>query len=195
MTQFQGTMSIMEAIAGRRSVRSYASRKLDQTTIAALLAAAVQAPTAMHEEPWTFAIVQDADTLKRISDRAKEFFVRDMQHARLHRGSHALDVFTRADFNVFYNAGTLIVVCSDTVGPFVFADCWLAAENLMLAACSMGLGTCIIGSAISALNSPEVKAELGIPVEVTAVAPIIVGVPAGETPQTPRKEPRILIWK
>ena len=98
-------------------------------------------------------------------------------------------------FNIFYDAGTLIVICTRTTGPFVVADCWLAAENLILAACSMGLGTCVIGSAVSGLNDPDVKAELGIPADVTAVAPIIVGVPRGETPASPRKEPQVLIWK
>lgn len=46
------------------------------------------------------------------------------------------------------------------------ADCWLAAENLMLSACALGLGTCCIGSAIPALNSPEAKSELGISADV-----------------------------
>lgn len=195
MTQPQtSNMSVMEAIDARRSVRSYAPRKLDQTTIKQLLSTAVRAPTAMHEEPWIFAIVQDTGMLQRLSDRARGFFVQELHHAKLHRGSHVLDTFTRPDFNVFYNASTLIVICADVSGPFVAADCWLAAENLMLAACAMGLGTCVIGSAVSALNDPEIKAELGIPAGVTAVAPIIVGEPVGITPQTSRKEPRILVW-
>ena len=80
-------------------------------------------------------------------------------------------------------------------GPFVAADCWLAAENLMLAACARGLGTCVIGFAVSALNTPEWKTELKIPVEMNAIAPIIVGVPVGETALVPRKQPEIVIWK
>jgi hypothetical protein len=43
------------------------------------------------------------------------------------------------------------------------ADCWLAPENLMLAACAKGLGACVIGLAVSALSTPEWKAELKIP--------------------------------
>ena len=58
----------------------------------------------------------------------------------------------------------------------------------------MGLGFCVIGFAVSALNTPEIKAELGIPAECSAIAPIIVGVPSGETPRTTRKEPEILAW-
>lgn len=75
------------------------------------------------------------------------------------------------------------------------ADCWLAAENLMLAATSLELGTCVIGLAVSALNTPVWKKELGIPQGMVAYAPIIVGTPSGEVPPVPRKEPEIVIWK
>lgn len=195
MTKPKEPMSLMDAIYERRSVRSYAPQRLDQAIIRTLLAAAVRAPTAVHEEPWAFVVIQDTNVLKRLSDRAKGLFAEEAHRAHLDRGGHALDVFTRPDFNVFYNASTLIVICGKPMGPFVAADCWLAAENLMLAACALGLGSCVIGSAVSALNSPELKIELGIPAEISAVAPIIVGVPSGETPLTSRKEPQVLAWK
>jgi nitroreductase len=195
MTKSQVPISTMDAINGRRSVRSFTAQRIDEATIRALLAAAVRAPTAIHLEPWAFVIIQDADALKRLSDHAKGFFVEEMHRAHLDRGGHTLSMFERPDFNIFYNAGTLIVICGKPMGPFVAADCWLAAENLMLAAFSMGLGTCVIGSAVTGLNTPESKAELGIPAEVSAIAPIIVGVPTDASPATPRKQPRILAWK
>jgi nitroreductase len=195
MTKLKEAMTVMDTIYARRSVRSYAPSRLDRAVVNALLAAAVRAPTAVHEEPWAFVVIQDTEILKRLSDRAKGLFAEEAHRAHLDRGGHALDVFSRPDFNVFYNASTLIAICAKPMGPFVTADCWLAAENLMLAACAMGLGSCVIGSAVSALNSPEVKTEIGIPAEISAVAPIIVGVPSGETPLTSRKEPQILVWK
>jgi nitroreductase len=195
MTKPGVAVSTMDAIHGRRSVRAYTPQKLDQATIRTLLAAAVRAPTAVHQEPWAFAILQDANALKRLSDRAKRFFVEEMHRAHLDRGGHTLAMFERPDFNIFYNAGTLIVICGRPTGPFVVADCWLAAENLMLAAFSMGLGTCVIGSAISGLNTPEIKDELGIPADMSAIAPIIVGVPSDESTAASRKEPQILAWK
>ncbi len=57
----------------------------------------------------------------------------------------------------------LFVICTDKTGPFVAADFWLAAENLVLTACSMGLGTCVTGSAVAAFNASAMKAELAIP--------------------------------
>ena len=195
MTTLGAPVGAVEAIYGRRSVRAYTPKKLDEATIRTLLAAAVRAPTAIHEEPWAFVIVQDANALKRLSDRAKGYFVEEMHRAHLDRGGHTLEKFEHPDFNIFYNAGTLIVICARPVGPFVVADCWLAAENLMLAAVSMGLGSCVIGSAVTALQTPESKSELGIPAEISAIAPIIGGAPGDESPATSRKEPRILAWK
>jgi hypothetical protein len=64
----------------------------------------------------------------------------------------------------------------------------------MLAACSMGLGTCCIGLAVPVLNTAEVKRELSIPAGVTAVAPIIVGVPRSAVPAVARKPPEVLSW-
>jgi nitroreductase len=71
----------------------------------------------------------------------------------------------------------------------------VAAQNLMLAAAALGLGTCPIGFAIPALNRPEVKAELGLPRDVSVVAPIVVGVPRDEAARpTSRKAPEIVSW-
>ena len=195
MRQAEPRMTIMDAIHGRRSVRSYAPERLDTVTIQTLLDAAIWAPTAVHEEPWAFVIVQDRAVLKSLSDRAKEIFSAEAEHVHSEQARHLLDMLAKPDFNIFYDAGTLIIICARPKGAFVTADCWLAAENLLLAAYGMGLGSCVIGFAVPALNTPEIKAELGIPSECSAVAPIIVGAPSGETPRTTRKAPDVLAWK
>jgi nitroreductase len=190
-----GPLSVLETIYARRSVRAYEPEPVGESRIRTLLTAAVQAPTAIHEEPWVFAVIQDQNRLKRLSDLAKPLFVEEVHRTHLDHGGHGLEMFASPDFNIFYNAGTLIVICGRPIGPFVVADCWLAAENLMLAACAMGLGTCVIGSAVPFLNSTAGKTELGIPAELSVVAPIILGVPGGETPATGRKAPDVAVWK
>lgn len=191
----EAAMSAMDAIYRRRAVRDYTGERIDGDTIRQLLDAAVHAPTAIHEEPWAFAVIQDRALLKRLSDEVKELLVSgaDPIHPLL-RG-HGAARFTTPDFNAFYNAGTLVVIYGRPLGPFVVADCWLAAENLMLAACAMGLGTCPIGLAVAALNLPQWKAEFSVPAEMTAIAPIIVGRPAGAVPPVARKPAEILYWK
>jgi nitroreductase len=194
-TPSETAMSAMDAIYHRRAVRDYAPQKIDQAMIRILLDAAVHAPTAVHEEPWAFAVIQDKNILNRLSDNVKELLTAGADPIHPPGGSHTFDRFTTPEFNAFYNAGTLIVICGKPLGPFVVSDCWLAAENLMLAACANGLGTCVIGLSVTALNTPQWKKELGIPAEMTVFAPIIVGVPAGVTPAVPRKQPEILAWK
>jgi nitroreductase len=187
--------NFFEAILARHSVRAYAPDGLDHSTIQTLLEAAVRAPTAMHEEPWAFVVVQDHALLQRLSNQAKPIFVEEVRHRNSHGTRHSFDHLTRPDFNIFHGADTLIIICSRPTSPFVVADCWLAAENLMLAASALGLGSCVIGSAVAALNIHKVKAELGIPDEYNVIAPVVVGVPSGKTQHTSRKEPLILSWK
>ncbi|HEY1232724.1 MAG TPA: nitroreductase family protein [Candidatus Binatia bacterium] len=188
-------MNVMDAIHGRRSVRSYAPQRLDQATIRVLLDAAVWAPTAVHEEPWVFVIVQDTALLKSLSDRAKKIFAAQAEDTHPGQARRLREMISDPNFNIFYDASTLIIICAKPEGIFVAADCWLAAENLLLAAYGMGLGSCVIGFAVPALNTAEIKAELGIPPECSAIVPIIVGVPTGDTPRSTRKEPEILTWK
>jgi nitroreductase len=112
-----------------------------------------------------------------------------------HAAPHSVEMLSDPDFNVFYNTSTLIVICSNPMGPFAAADCWLSAQNMMLAAYAAGLGSCVIGFAVAALNTPEWKKELDIPMKMIAHAPILLGYPAGDTPITSRKPPEVLCWK
>lgn len=195
---------ILEAISGRRSVRNFAWTPIERSVVQTLLDAAVHAPTAMHEEPWLFAVVQDRDALKRLSDVARQYLLTTMApHGSLHVSEHAHpsafeQELARPDFNLFYNAGTLIVVGVKPLGPFVIADAWLATQNIMLAAFGLGLGSCCIGSAVPGLNLPATKRDLGFPADAQIVAAVVVGHPADEPREkpvrVPRKAPAVVSW-
>jgi len=180
-------MSVLEAIYARRATRAYTSQQVDKPMILKLLDAAVHAPTAIHLEPWAFVVIQNRSLLERICERAKE--LADKPAGAMHR------VLANPSSHICHDAGTLIVICAKPLGAFVTADCWLAAENLMLAATSLGLATCPIGYALPALGELAFKEELGIPRDVTAVAPIVIGYPAMTPPASVRRAPEILAWK
>lgn len=186
-------MNLTEAILARRTVRAYEPRIVDERTISGLIELAVHAPSAMNAQPWGFAIIQDRERLRAYSERAKVLLLEGM--ARDEKTAAYAELLRADSYNLFYDAGTLIVVCATSVGRYSEADCWLAAQTLMLAACDVGLGTCPIGFAIPFLNTVEMKRELAIPEEGAAVAPIIVGYPSGPTPAVPRWFPRIFSWR
>src|SRR5688572_15535265 len=193
-------LTALDVIYGRRSVRSYARKPLDASTIRALLDAAVQAPTAVLEQPWLFVVVEDPRVLAYISDHAKALLSQEPppgngagQAAAVH-GAFRKRLDDPA-FNLFYEAPSLVVICARHPNAFVVADCWLAAENLMLAATALGLGSCCIGAAARALNSKEIKTLLRMPDDVHAIAPIVVGIPDGTAAPVPRREPEIISWR
>lgn len=189
-------LDTVKAIYQRRAVRSFTPEKIKKSTIQELLDAAVQAPTAIHREPWAFVVIQSRDRLRQCSDRAKALLLAQQDATSFFNKAEprALGMLADPHFNIFYDAGTLTVIGCKARGPFVEADCWLAAENLMLAATAKGLGTCCIGFAVGILNRPDVMRELGIPETAAAVAPIIVSVPKQTPARVSRKPPEILSW-
>lgn len=185
-------MDALQAIHARRATRQYTDQPIDESTIRLLLEAAIQAPTGMNLQPWAFCIVQDPDVLKQISAEAVAMLG---SSAEMELVPLPIQETIRAKtFDIFYNCGTLIIVCAHGEGPYVDWDCCFAAQNLMIAARSMGLGTCPIGFAWSALALPQIRERLEIPEGYHVVLPIIVG-QVDEFPPSPgRKPPEILNW-
>lgn len=130
--------------------------------------------------------------LARWSDRAKSMLLDQASDDPKTR--HYNPRLADPRFNIFYDASTLVVIGSRERGTYTDADCWLAAENLMLAACEAGLGSCPIGFAVPLLNTPEAKEELRFPSTAVVVAPILLGYPSAAAPAPPRAEPQILSW-
>jgi hypothetical protein len=188
MKQETITIDTPEAIYRRPSVCSYSNQDLDRATILTLLAAAAQAPTAMHEEPWAFSVIQDQVMLSALLDAART--------TRKTDGN--ISTFGEAPAepeNLFHDVGTLIVIWGKPMGPFVAADCWRAAENLMLAACSIGLSSWVVRSAAKTLNMAPWKADLNAPADWVPIAAIIICRALVPDFTSARKPPEILSWR
>jgi nitroreductase len=184
-------MDLNEAIIGRRSVREYTAEGLSEETIRHLIDAAIHAPSAVNQQPWTFTVVRDQGLLDQVSAAAKLHML-----ATMPAGAHSdqlRSLLNDPDFNIFYRAPALVLISAIAQGPWIVEDCALAAENLMLAAYGAGLGTCWIGFAQSFLNMPDGKQMLGLPAAWVPVAPIIVGHPKVAPPSTSRKDP-VICW-
>ena len=181
-------MELLEAINGRMSVREYTNEPVDDTALRELIEAAIKAPSAINQQPWAFIVVKDRARLSRISDQAKIHLLKASLAAPAHPFREMLN---DPKFDVFYHAPVLIVIAAAEPTDWAVEDCSLAAENLMLAAYSKGLGTCWVGFAQNWLATAEGKAELGVPVTYHPIAPIIVGHARRQPPPVPRKTPDI----
>ena len=183
-------MDIGEAIYTRRAVREFTSEPVSESIIRDLIDAAVQAPSAVNQQPWSFCVVRDKGVLARISNELKAHMMRSSP-VGLVSSHHFEQILNDPNFNIFYHAPVLVVISTVAEMPWAVEDCSLAAENLTLAARAARLGTCWIEFAQAWLGMPESKAIIKLPAPYKPVAPIIVGHPKSAPPTVPRKEPEI----
>jgi nitroreductase len=171
-------MSLSDAIINRRSIRTYKKQELPKATVEKLLEAARQAPSAGNVQPWKFVVAQSQKMKESVSEAAY--------------GQKSL-----------LEASVIIVVCADekraeeSYGQrgkslYCIQDTAAAIQNILLSACSLGLGTCWIG----AFEEAEVKKAINAPKEVRPVALIPVGYP-NESPKARLRRPltEIVHWE
>ena len=183
-------MECSDVIAGRRAVREYTGEPVDEARITALIDAAIQAPSAVNEQPWAFRVVRDRELMTRISRESKAHLLRTTVAGAI--SHHFETMLSDGSFHIFYHAPVLIVIAAVQASHWAVVDCALAAENLMLAACDAGLGSCWIGFAESWLATPEGKSALDMPASYVPIAPIILGHPQNpDLPPVPRRAPEI----
>jgi nitroreductase len=186
---------VLQAIRERRSVRRYTSDPVDDATVDQLLEAAVWAPSAVNAQPWAFGVIRDRSVLKLYAERAKAIYLTDPPIAELAATPepvlrHLRKLLSQPGYDMFHGATTLITIYATAPGGV--PDCYLAGENLMLAASAFGLGTCPIGLALPLMNQRDVKHELVVPENLVAALPIVVGHPAERPHATTRNPPRVL---
>jgi nitroreductase len=186
---------ILQVIHERRSVRRYADGPIGDATLDQLLDAAVWAPSAVNAQPWAFGVIRDHALLDRYAARAKAIYLTDPPVADLASTPepvlrHLRALMSEPGYDVFHGAGTLITIYATAPGGV--PDCYLAGENLMLAAYAVDLGTCPIGLALPLLNTQDVKDELGVDRSFVAALPIVVGHPAEQPHVTTRNPPNLI---
>ena len=186
---------LMQVIRERRSVRRYTTEPVDDATLDGLLDAAIWAPSAVNAQPWAFGTIRDRALLARYADLAKAIYLTDPPGSELAATPEPVlrqvrEVLNQPGYDVFHGAGMLITIYATTSDGI--ADCYLAGENLMLAAFAAGLGTCPIGLSRPLMDRAATKDELGVPTSMVAALPIIVGYPAEQPHATTRNPPRVL---
>ncbi len=129
------TNPVLDTIAARRSVRAYEARPLTDEQQSALISAALSAPSAMNLQPWHLILVKNRELLLEMERAVAEHFVRVGDTATAER------IRSRGG-KIFYNAPTVFFVAMNRENPI---DAGILAENIALAATSLGLGSVILG--------------------------------------------------
>lgn len=186
-------MNLEDVIYSRRSVRSYNNEVVDESIIKKLIDAATQAPSSMNSQSWCFSVIQNKSLLKDLSDGAKKYLLSILNEQPILEKYKSS--FENPDFNIFYNANTLLTIYSPDIDPKSQINCALAAQNVMLMAKSLGLGSCWIGFAQLFFNLRQTKDILEIPETYTAVSPLILGYPQNISGKIEKKSPNIIFWK
>ncbi|MDD5085558.1 MAG: nitroreductase [Candidatus Omnitrophica bacterium] len=182
----------------RKSVRNYQDKPVPDDVINELLKAAIQAPSGMNEQPWGFVIVKDRGLLKEMSDFCKKklrillFLAGLVKKFKPDVQKRLVDKIKSKGLNLFYNSPCLILVCARKKAMSKILDASAAAQNMLLAAHSLGLGGCWIGLAMPLDNNEKWRERLGISRDYMIVAPIIIGYPDDASVKRERQEPLIL---
>ena len=163
---------VLKAIETRRSIREYTAKKVSREDLDMILKAGTYAPSGMNRQPVIFVAVTDKETRDELSE----------MNARI----------MGTDSDPFYGAQTVIVVLADKTAPTYVYDGALAMGDLMLAAHSLGIGSCWIHRAKEEFDSPEGRELLkkwGITGDYEGIGHCILGYADGEEPaDKPRRD-------
>jgi nitroreductase len=184
-------MTFDELLQNRRSIRDFQPKEVPADILNNIIKDSCLAPSASNGQPCQFIIVNNRNTLKRLSDESKKNILQDFAENKTSLDPSYADMLKNENFNVFYNAPCLIyVIGSKSVGSLP-VDCALAASYIMFGATQRGLGTCWVHLG-SYIRDKEIKAELGIPDDCRIIAPVIIGYPKAIPAPPERKEPQII---
>ena len=183
---------VIENIQTRRSIRDYLETPLYEQTLRKIIDAGRYAPTGLNLQPWCFVVVQNKEVLKMLSNYAQPILIKNLEGRNDAGAVNFLKRVQDKNFNLFYNAPVLILVIGTKNNALTDYDCSMCAENMMLAAQSLGIGSCWIGGAAVIQQSEELMEELKIPRNYKIVAPLIFGYPKTMPPTPEKREPEIL---
>ena len=172
---------VINNIMARRSVRKYLDKPVEHAKLEAIAKAGINAPSAMNRQNWAVRIIEDYKLIADVSEVYKQE----------NPGMVERDPNFK---NMFRNAPNLICVCTPTDGNFNL-DAGLLGENMMLAAQSLGLGTCIQTGPVRFLLTNE-KAKpfleaLDIPEGYRLLYVIAVGYPDEKPDAKPRDASKV----
>ncbi len=183
---------VIRAIRERRSVRAYESKPIPRDMITTVLEAGNEAPSAINSQPWRFVVVEDRKVKEKLLGAAMpnaKKILEMIRDADPERYETIQKRYRELKDPIYYSSPAIVFVIGS--GRFADHSCPLACENMMLAAHSLGLGSCWVGMGSMVTEDAEVRALLEITEGEKIYGPILIGYPKEHPHRPPKKAPRV----
>ncbi|MBI5847895.1 MAG: nitroreductase family protein [Nitrospirae bacterium] len=194
------TSELVQLMASRRSCRSFTDRPIDLAMLEDLVKIGITAPSGTNSQAWTFTVLPTRKAVTSLAGHVASYYRKlnstaDNTLLRLFLrliGKGELDAYYRGYYrkvkraleqwqtegkeHLFHGSTAAIVVGSRPGASCPAEDALLATQNILLAAHSMGLSSCLIGFAVAAMKrDPSLVQSLGIPPEEQIHAVVALG--------------------
>lgn len=166
--------AVIETIMSRRSVRAYEERTVPRDTMALIAECGINAPNGMNKQEWEIRIVDNPEFINGVT----ELFVKENPDAAKDPGFR----------NIFRNAPTVVFIGAPD-STYSGVNCGLLGENMILAAWSMGIGSCCLGGPVRFMNS-DVAAEYLKQLKFSEGYSLIYAIGFGYPAEKPEAKPR-----
>jgi len=191
-------MDIFHLIKTRRSIRKFQKKPIPRPELEKIIQAGTWAPSSMNLQPWRFVVVSDPDALKLVVREARVELARYLRtpDAEAKYGKANCERFMpRAEGKdeLFYGAPTILFIVDPVYGGKERFDYGLAAQNMMLMAHDLGLGSCCIGLSEPLNHSKKIRDLFGLRTNETLLIAIVLGYPA-ESPSAKKRKIDVVTW-
>ena len=177
----------IQSIKERRSVRNFEEKDIDKDLLQEIIQAGKFAPSAQNKQPWKFIVITNKDFIQELSLQVKEelknvlkkrfikkFSIKELKDEDTLKHIYAF-AFSEKDI-IFFDAPALVFITTED-RLFFDESCACCAENMMLAAHSLGIGSCWIGFASVLGLKKEMMRKIGVPDKHHISAAIVFGYP------------------
>jgi nitroreductase len=187
---------IIQNILERRSIRKYRPEQIEEDALNAVLIAGIYAPNAGGRQSPVIVVCQNAEINEALGEINKSAFRGRMSAGDAYISKSQPSIADDASIaSGFYGAPTVLTLFAPKNFLYAAADCYVAAQNIMLAAHSLGIGSCMVARAEDTFSSElgqKLQKEWGIDESREAKIHVTLGYPSGDRPAAkPRKENRV----
>lgn len=170
--------AVITTIFNRRSIRDFEEKPVPRHILESLVECGIMAPSGHNRQSWKFTVVEKQDTIKQM----KEIILKAAEK-------------NKARVYGFNNPGAIIIISNDVRNDDGVQDSSCAAQNIMLAAHSYGLGSTWNNALMKLCDEPEVRRMLDdfkIPKTHNVWAMIFLGYPANMPKAPVRKKESVI---